>query len=267
LVGVNDETCYNCGRRNPGLWGFAPALRSLGHDMGFVTFVTGLCIVMYALTLAVSGSEIRSSGLMNLLAPSTYSMLLFGASGAIPVFQFDRWWTVLSASWLHGSILHIFFNMYWIRMLAPQVADLFGPGRMIIIYVVAGVVGFTLSTLGGQYLTFMPRMLSGAQLSVGASASIFGLLGAMVYYGRRTGSSAVGGQALQLALIVGLFGFIMPGIDNFAHAGGFVGGYGAARFLDPLKPERIDHLLIAVLCLAASLLSIVWSVVHGLMPL
>ena len=262
LVGVADETCYNCGRRNPGLWGFAPALRSLGHDMGFVTFVTGLCIVMYALTLAVSGSEISG-----LLSPSTYAQVLFGASGSYPVFMFDRWWTVLSASWLHGNLLHIFFNMYWIRMLAPQVADLFGPGRMIIIYVVAGVVGFTLSTLGGQYLTFMPRMLGGAQLTVGASASIFGLLGALVYYGRRTGSSAVGGQALQLALIVGIFGFIMPGIDNFAHAGGFVGGFGAARFLDPLKPERIDHLLIAVLCLAASLLSIVWSVVHGLMPL
>ena len=39
LVGVNDDRCYNCGRRNPGLWGFAPLLRSLGHDLGFVPFV------------------------------------------------------------------------------------------------------------------------------------------------------------------------------------------------------------------------------------
>ena len=47
LVGVRDETCYHCGRRNPGLWGFAPALRSLGNDLGFVPFMTATCIFLY----------------------------------------------------------------------------------------------------------------------------------------------------------------------------------------------------------------------------
>jgi rhomboid protease GluP len=56
----------------------------------------------------------------------------------------------------------------------------------------------------------------------------------------------------------------MPGIDNYAHAGGFVGGYLAGWLLDPLKPERIDHLVIAVLCLVASLASIAASAVRGL---
>ena len=56
----------------------------------------------------------------------------------------------------------------------------------------------------------------------------------------------------------------MPGVDNFAHAGGFFGGYLAARFLDPLKPERIDHIIIALLCLAAVFLSIAASVITGL---
>jgi len=54
LVGVNDETCYNCGRRNPSLWGFAPALRALGTDLGFVPFVIGACAVLYGLTLVFS---------------------------------------------------------------------------------------------------------------------------------------------------------------------------------------------------------------------
>ena len=58
LVGVNDDKCYHCGRRNPGLWGFAPALRSLGHDLGFVPFVTGTCVVVFALTLVASRGEI-----------------------------------------------------------------------------------------------------------------------------------------------------------------------------------------------------------------
>src|SRR5262245_30456589 len=63
LVGVNDETCYNCGRRNPALWGFAPALRSLGADLGFVPFVIGTCTVLYVLTLLASGNQINMSGL------------------------------------------------------------------------------------------------------------------------------------------------------------------------------------------------------------
>jgi rhomboid protease GluP len=173
---------------------------------------------------------------------------------------------VLSASWLNGGLLHIFFNMYWVRQLGPAVSDLYGPGRLVIIYTVAGVVGFTLTSLAGAYLQFMPlAILRGAPLTVGASASIFGLLGALVYYGRRTGSSQTYTQALQYAVIMFVFGLIMPGIDNYAHAGGFIGGYAASRLLDPLAPERINHMVWALVCIVLSVLSIVVSVVHGLM--
>ena len=67
--------------------------------------------------------------------------------------------------------------------------------------------------------------LGGATLTVGASAAIFGLLGALVYYGRRTGSSHIGQTAIQYAIIMGIMGFVVPGVDNYAHLGGFVGGY------------------------------------------
>jgi len=261
LVGVNDATCYNCGRRNPGLWGYAPALRSLGQDLGFVTFVTGLCIVVYALTLLASRGDIGFGGLFNLLSPSNRALLAFGASGAIPVFELDRWWTVLSAAWLHGGLLHIFFNMYWIRQLAPPVADMYGAGRMIIAYTIASITGFLASSLAGWLIGPVP-FVGGGLMTVGASAPIFGLLGALVYYGRRGGSSHVHSQAKSLAAIMFVFGLLMPGIDNWAHAGGFAGGYLAGRVLDPLKPERIDHLLIAVLCLLLSVVSIIVSVLH-----
>lgn len=266
LVGVNDDRCYNCGRRNPGLWGFATAVRRLGSDLGFIPFVIGLSVVMYGLTLIGSRGNIGGSSLFTMISPSSNSLLLFGASGAVPVFMFDRWWTVLSASWLHGGLLHIFFNMYWVRQLGPAVSDLYGPGRLVIIYTVAGVVGFTLTSLAGAYLQFMPlSILRGAPLTVGASASIFGLLGALVYYGRRTGSSQTYRMALQYAVIMFVFGLIMPGIDNYAHAGGFIGGYAASRLLDPLTPERINHMVWALVCIVLSVLSIVVSVVHGLM--
>jgi rhomboid protease GluP len=262
LVGVSDDTCYNCGRRNPALWGWAPALRALGNDMGFVPFVIGTCVVLYGLTLVFSGGQIGMNGLFGFLAPSLRAEFLFGASGGRPIFAFDRWWTVLSASWLHGSALHILFNMMWVRQLAPATAEMYGPGRMVIIYTVAGVSGFALSSFAWAFLPNL-IILRGSEFTVGASAAIFGLLGALVYYGRRSGSSVVRGQAISYAVMLGLFGFLMPGIDNYAHAGGFAGGYLAGRLLDPLKPERIDHVLIAVLCLGASLASIVVSVVHG----
>ena len=263
LVGANDATCYNCGRRNPGLWGFGPALRLLGRDLGFVPFVIGACIVLYGLTLIFSRGAVGMGGPMSFMAPSTPALFLFGASGALPVFGLGRWWTVLSAGWLHGSALHILFNLMWVRQLAPATAEMYGAGRMVIIYTAGSIGGFALSSFAGAFLPDL-IILRGGQITLGASAPIFGLLGALVYYGRRAGSSAVGSQATSWAVSMMLFGFLMPGIDNYAHAGGFGGGYLAARLLDPLKPERIDHLAMAVVCLALTLASVVASIVFGL---
>jgi rhomboid protease GluP len=265
LVGVRDDRCLNCGRRNPGLWGFAPLLRSLGNDLGFVQLVIWGCGALYIASLLLSGGNIGFGGgnLLGILAPSGPSVFILGASGSLPVFVYHRWWTVLSASWLHGSLLHIVFNMMWVRDLGPAVADVFGAGRMVVIYTVAGASGFALSTAAAAYLPPLP-FLRGAQLTLGASASIFGLLGALVYYGRRTGSQIVRGQAMRYAIILFVFGLIMPGVDNFAHAGGFAGGYLASRWLDPLRPERIDHIVMALVCLALVVVSIALSVITGI---
>jgi rhomboid protease GluP len=263
LVGVNDERCYTCGRVNPGMWGFAPVLRRLGSDLGFVPLVVGVSVVLYVLSLLASGRGLQvMGGGFNILAPSAPALLLFGASGGYPVFQLGAWWTVLSATWLHGSLLHIVFNMMWVRDIGPSTADVIGPGRTIIIYVISGVCGFLLSSLASAYLPPLP-LLRGAQLTVGASASIFGLLGALVHYGRKSGSSLIHGQAKQWALILFVYGLIMPGIDNFAHAGGFLGGYVTSAFFNPLTKERGDHLLVAGLCLLATFVAIVMSVFEG----
>lgn len=261
LVGVNDDRCYNCGRRNPGLWGYAPALRSLGQDLGFVRLVITGAIVLYVLALLLSRGDIR----MMTLAPSGTILFLLGASGAVPVFEYGRWWTLLTAGWLHGGVLHILFNVLWIRQLGPAVAEAYGPARMVIIFTVSSVAGFALSSTAGEFLWWMPiGFLRGAQITVGASAAIFGLLGAAVHYGRRTGSSQAAQIGLQYALILGLFGLIFPGVDNYAHAGGFAGGYLASLVLDPLRPERVDHMVIAVGCLLATLLAFVASVATAL---
>lgn len=262
LVGVNDAQCLNCGRRNPGLWGFAGLLRNVGDDMGFTQLVLFVCGALYIACLAVDFEGISMKGLLSLLSPSIESLFQFGASGRVPVFRYGRWWTVLSAAWLHAGLLHIVFNMMYMRDLVPVVAHLYGAARTVIIYTIAGVVGFTASSLAAL-LPFLPRVLRGAGFTVGASASIFGLIGALVWYGRRGGSSLISEHAKRMAVGGLVFGFLLPGIDNWAHLGGFLGGYLAARFLDPLKPERGDHVLIALLCLALSAASIGVSVVTG----
>jgi rhomboid protease GluP len=271
LVGVNDDVCYNCGRRNPGLWGFGPMLRAFGNDLGFVTLVVYGCSVLYIISLALTvsfGGDIMGSGNpFTILSPHYRILELLGSSGALPVFLYDRWWTILSASWLHAGVLHVLFNMLWVRQLGPATADIYGPGRMIIIYTVAGAVGFALSSVAGYYTLRMSMpipFLQGAAYTVGASASIFGLLGALVYYGRRGGSSIIRTEAMGYALTLGIMGFIMPGVDNYAHAGGFLGGYLAGVWLDPLKPERMDHLVGAALCVLLSAIAIVVSVVSVL---
>jgi rhomboid protease GluP len=266
LVGVNDDRCYSCGRRNPGLWGFGPLLRRFGNDLGFVSLVLYGCSALYAATLlatVVLGGTVMSPGnVMGFLSPDPYVTLAFGASGARPVFGLNMWWTLLSAGWLHGSALHILFNMLWVRQLGPATADVYGGGRMIIIYTFSSASGFLLSSVAGLLFRggAIP-FLQGASLTLGASAPIFGLLGALVYYGRRGGSSMVGAQAKQYAIVMFLFGLFMSGIDNYAHAGGFVGGYLAGIWLDPLKRERMDHLAIAAGCLAATALAVVASLV------
>jgi rhomboid protease GluP len=264
LVGVRDDKCYSCGRSNPGLWGFGPMLRNLGADFGFAQLVLGACVTLWVITLLMSGSAIRVDNIMSALAPSTPILFLFGASGAIPVFSFGRWWTVLSAGWLHAGLLHIAMNMYWVWQMGPAMTEMLGPARTVIIYTVGGVAGFTLSSIAGAYLPALP-FLHGAGFTVGASAPVFGLIGALYHYGR-TSSAAVKQQATFIMVQAVVFGLLMgnAGIDNYAHLGGFAGGYFTSAFLNPMTRERGDHMIIAMACLAASFLSIVVSVLTGL---
>ena len=252
LVGVNDDRCYTCGRSNPGLWGFAPVLRRLGADFSFAPVVIGASTVLYVATLLLSGPNIQIvSGGFSFLSPSIQALLVFGASGAYPVFGYGRWWTVLSASWLHGNLLHILFNMMWVRQLGAAAVDVFGPSRTVIIYTIAGACGFAVSSFAGSSVT------------LGASAAIFGLLGALVHYGRRSGSSHIYSEAMRYAVILFVFGFFMRGVDNFAHGGGFVGGYLASALVKPMTRERGDHQVAAFICVVATIASIAYSLVTG----
>lgn len=255
LVGVQDERCWNCGRVRPSLFGFSRLLQRLGNEAVFSTLVIGICVVIFVLQLALApGSVGTRVSLFGFLAPDFEVGLRLGASGAPIVFELGRWWTILSAGWLHGGLLHIAFNMYWVHQLGPVIARLYGTGRAVIIYVVSSALGFLATSSLPVFAPWMPFTHLGATL--GASAAVFGWLGALLCYSRRTGSRMFLRQVLGMAIPLILFGLVLPGVDNWAHLGGLAGGYVMASLYRRDKPESPAEVLAALVLLVISLLAI-----------
>ncbi len=226
---------------------------------GDVTSVISVvCIALYVLALLFDPSgALRPRGPFAILSPSASALVALGATGA-PAWAFGQWWTLVTAIYLHGSVLHILFNVLWIRQLGPAVDEVYGAARLIVIFTLSGAVGFALSVLAGHDLT------------VGASGSIFGLLAALIAYGRRRGGlfgRLVARQYGQWALILFIFG-LLPGssIDNWAHAGGFIGGLATGWVLSFERRESGLDRLLASVCgaiTAASFALALWTAFAG----
>ena len=230
------------------MWGLSDVFRRVFRTGSPTTIITVACIGVYVVSLVLDpAAAMRPRGPFEIFSPSNRALQALGATGSI-FWAHGDWWTLFSAIYLHGGILHILFNVLWIRQLGPAVEELYGPARFFVIFTVAGAVGFLVSNLVGIPLT------------VGASGSIFGLLGAMVAFGRRRGG-AFGTMVLrqygQWALLLFVFGFFMSGVNNVAHLGGFVGGL-AAGLIMSLAERRaettLDHLLAAA-CIVVTALS------------
>ena len=197
-----------------------------------------------------SGENILGGGLFSILSPSGPALYQLGMTGGYAWEQ--GWWlTLLTAMYLHGSLLHIVFNVMWIRNLGPAVTEVYGAGRAFLLFNISGAVGF----LASNVMSNVP--------TIGASGSIFGLLAALIVYGRRRGSSVMTQQLWQWAIILGVFGFVMPGINNWAHGGGFAAGWIGAQLMS-LDDDRQDSswvmltsLGLIVLTLAGVVLSFV----------
>ncbi len=133
------------------------------------------------------------------------------------LIQEGQWWRFFTPALLHGSLLHIGVNMYSLHVLGPQLEPFYGHLRFLVLY--------SLSVFGGVVASFA----FSAAPSVGASTAIFGLVGALgmfAYLNRRL----FGAQAqlllrnlVQVAVINLIIG-LSPGIDNWGHVGGLVGG-------------------------------------------
>jgi rhomboid protease GluP len=238
------------------MWGFAGPLRQIFRSWSFTNAVTLACVVLYVATLVFDpAAALRPRGIFDVFAPSNRALWAFGAAGAIP-WQAGHWWTILTAIYLHGGLLHIIFNVLWIRQLGPEVEGYYGPARLVVIFTVSGVAGFVLSNAFDVSFT------------VGASGSIFGLLGALVAYGRRRGGT-FGRLHLQQygqwALVLFIAGFFMAGVNNLAHAGGFVGGFvsGLVLSLAERRAETTVDWLLASAAIVLTVVGFVLALVHA----
>ena len=194
----------------------------------FVTYILmGLCFLMYIVTLIMGSSNV------------TY--LILGANYA-PLVKNGEIFRLITYAFLHGSIIHLVVNMYSLFIAGRQVENNFGKVRLLIIYFISALSGGLLSALFSD------------GISIGASGAIFGLLGALVYFGlqfRLYLTDALVSKIFPIIIINLLIGFTVTGIDNACHIGGLIGGFLAAMAVGvpevENKKDRINGIILLVI--------------------
>jgi rhomboid protease GluP len=258
LIGSRETVCSWCGasRANPWWKAMAWTRSFLGGDWVMQSILI-VNIVFYVFSLLLTKHHALTLNPLNLLAPGETSLLLLGATGTIPVNEMGRFWSFLSANYLHGGILHIIFNLMAFRQVAPLVSQEYGTGRMFTIYTIGGIGGYVLSYLAGVPVT------------IGASAAICSLIGALLYYGKSRGGT-YGAEIIRVVggWVVGLFlfGFIVPGINNWGHGGGMVSGILLGMLLgyNEKRQETAIHHFLAVFCGLATVLCLAWAAISAM---
>ena len=164
-------------------------------------------------TYALIGANVVIFLLMMLSGHFNYITNLFCNYGdAVRAGQYYRLFT---AAFIHGGLLHLVVNMYSLYIVGSQVESYMGKFKFCLIYLFSALAGSLLSITVSSYA------------SVGASGAIFGLLGSLLYFGyhyRVYLGNVLRSQIIPLIIVNLLLGFMVPGIDNFAHIGGLIGG-------------------------------------------
>lgn len=219
FITTKDRVCPYCHEpvgpraidvRNPAdlLGGLIPGGRFTTSMLLLINCAVYVATVIYSMGLG------NGSALMTLDLRTLYQ---FGAKFRREILLGGEWWRVVTAGFLHGGLLHIGMNMWAMLQLGPQVEEMYGSSRYLTIYLASGAGGFALSTMWS------------AAPSVGASASLFGLIGAMIALGVRSkGAMGAAIRGLYIRFAIGglLFGFLPYfHIDNAAHMGGLATGF------------------------------------------
>lgn len=134
-----------------------------------------------------------------------------------PFVQLGQYYRLLTGAFIHADLFHLLFNCYALYIIGSQVENYLGKTKYIIIYFLSALSSSLLSMLfaGSNYY------------SVGASGAIFGLMGALLYFGyyyRVYLGNVLKSQIIPLIVLNLIIGFVSPGIDNYGHIGGLIGG-------------------------------------------
>ncbi len=251
LVGSEEATCSWCGTsRSAPWWQFMNWSRGALDGEWLIKAIITVNVLFFAISLVMSA---RSGGVSGFLSPGQSNLLLLGATGTYPIDHFGRYWTLISASYLHGGILHLVFNLMALKQIAPQVTGEFGTSRMFTIYTVGGVIGYVVSYLAGVPFT------------IGASAAICALIGSLLYYGKSRGGaygSSVYREVSGWVISLFIFGLMFPGINNWGHGGGILGGivFGALVGYNERRRENSFDRVLALLCALVTLGVLGWAV-------
>jgi rhomboid protease GluP len=151
-----------------------------------------------------------------------------------------QYWRLFTPALLHGSIFHIGFNMYALIVIGVELEKRFGSLR------------FTLLYLSGAFAGNVVSFLMSPNPSLGASTAIFGLLGAelIFFYRNQKIFGPHSKRALQNVITIAAVNFLIglsPGIDNWGHLGGFLGGVIFTWFSGPILGFAGTYPLITVL--------------------
>ena len=240
LVGAGATRCHNCGANMR--FSMAAASRSLGRLMptaspatyGILTLSCLMFLVSLLATMRESGFQAPGGGgfsaIFNFGGISGAVLQRLGASLPLP-YDLSQPWRFVMAVFLHGSILHIVFNMWVLMDIGPQIEELYGSARYLFIYVITGIGGYVLSSAIGHF-------------SVGGSGAILGLIGvllAMTTGRRAAGLQMLRGQLIRWLIYIGIWGLLFQGVDNWAHAGGLATGFLLGKLMidrPPATPEE-----------------------------
>ena len=157
-----------------------------------------------------------------------------------------EYYRLLTGTFLHANIIHLFCNMYALYILGTQLESFVGKIKFLIIYIFSALTGSLLS------LIFLNN-----GISIGASGAIFGLTGALIYFGlhyRVYLGSVVKTNLIPIIVLNLSLGFMMKGIDNWAHIGGLIGGILCNMALGvkykSKTHERINGIIISIIYVA-----------------
>lgn len=174
------------------------------------------------------------------------TLIKFGANLDILTVGLGEYFRLITCSFLHIGIFHLLFNMYALYVIGSQAESFFGKIKYLIIYLFSAVSASLLSL-----------MFSSNVISAGASGAIFGLMGALLYFGyhyRIYLGNVIKSQIIPIIVINLLFGFLVSGVDNAAHIGGLIGGFLMAMVLGVPehndKSSRINGMILLLIYLA-----------------